>query len=211
MRGSRRRLQVGAALRGAWGDSLVRNSAQLLLTTAGTSGLGYLYWVLAARLLPREAVGLGSALISAMGVCALLADLGLSSTCIQRLPHRRSGQEWNLTVSTSVVQSAVTGAGAGLLACALQPALSSSFRVLLDSPLALVLFVVGTAMSAAGNLVDHVFVAERASGGMTSRNLCFSLGKLLLLAVPVGAATAIHPLFASWVGSLAIALPLALV
>ena len=46
-------------------DSLARNSVLIMLSTVGTSGLGYLYWMVAARELPRPAIGTATALISA--------------------------------------------------------------------------------------------------------------------------------------------------
>jgi O-antigen/teichoic acid export membrane protein len=58
------------------GDSLTRNSFDIVATTAVNAGFGYIYRVVAARLLPTETVGLGSTVVSAMVIVSLMIYLG---------------------------------------------------------------------------------------------------------------------------------------
>src|SRR4029453_7505296 len=66
-RGEPRLLRRGAGrvLATVTRDSLARNSILIMASTVGTSGLGYLFWMLAARGLPPPAIGTATALISA--------------------------------------------------------------------------------------------------------------------------------------------------
>lgn len=65
---------------------LYRNGYALVLSSAFTSLLGMVYWVLAAHLYSAEIVGLNSAAISAMMFLAGIAQLNLTSALIRFIP-----------------------------------------------------------------------------------------------------------------------------
>jgi O-antigen/teichoic acid export membrane protein len=70
---------------------LFRNAYALVLSTATTSGLGMVYWILAARYYSPEVVGLNSAALSTMFFLSNLSQLGLGyalNRFIPRLGHR---------------------------------------------------------------------------------------------------------------------------
>ena len=58
-------------------DSLLRNSLYIMATTAATALIGFVYWLVAARMYPASAIGLASALISVMALASTLANLGI--------------------------------------------------------------------------------------------------------------------------------------
>src|SRR5579859_2991335 len=76
----RRAARVG--LEKARGWSLMRNSVFIMGTTIATSGLGYLYWLVAAHAFTAYEVGVASTLISAMILISSLSNLGLGATLI---------------------------------------------------------------------------------------------------------------------------------
>ena len=55
---------------------LYRSSFALMLTTGLNGLLGFAYWVLAARLYPAKAVGIGAGAISAMTLVSSLGWVG---------------------------------------------------------------------------------------------------------------------------------------
>src|SRR5258707_10604181 len=65
---------------------LFRNGYALLFNGAATSGLGLLYWALAARLYPAAVVGLNSALVAAMLLLAGIAQLSLNNVLVRFIP-----------------------------------------------------------------------------------------------------------------------------
>ena len=73
-------------MRSLIGASLYRNAAYLLLGTAVISATGFVFWIIAARLYPVEVVGVGSAIISALGLMAVLPELGLATGLVRFLP-----------------------------------------------------------------------------------------------------------------------------
>jgi O-antigen/teichoic acid export membrane protein len=160
-------------------DSLTRNSVGIMGTTAINAGLGYGYWTLAARLMPAAAVGLGSAVISAMVVLSLLVHLGAGAGLIARLPKRRRGQEWLVTfTSVQLVSMLVTLVAAAAAVLPLGEAVGP-LHVLIASPGLACIFVLGAVFWTSSDLLDYVFIAERRSGLMLARNGVTSLVRVL--------------------------------
>ena len=80
---------------------LYRNAYALALSTLSTSGLGILYWIVAARLYDAETVGLNSAAISTMMFVSGLAQLNLSDALGRFLPN--TGKHTRLFILGSYV------------------------------------------------------------------------------------------------------------
>jgi O-antigen/teichoic acid export membrane protein len=66
---------------------LFRNGYTLLISGLLSSGLGMLYWVLAARTYPTATLGLNSAAISAMMFVSGLAQLSLNGALVRFIPQ----------------------------------------------------------------------------------------------------------------------------
>jgi O-antigen/teichoic acid export membrane protein len=165
-------------------DSLARNSILIMASTVGTSGLGYLFWMVAARTLPPPAVGAATALISAATVVSMLSNLGLGHMFIQRLPGTPA-RIWSRIVSAGLLFGCTATALTATIVALLLPRLAANFAVL-NAPALLATAVALTAST----LLDYVFVAHRASQGMLWRNLALAAGKVFVL--PVLTAAGLH-------------------
>jgi O-antigen/teichoic acid export membrane protein len=174
-------------------DSLARNSVLIMLSTVGTSGLGYLYWMVAARELPGTAIGTATALISAATVLSMVANLGVGHMFIQRLPASEA-PEWSRIVSAGLLAGCAATAAVSAAAVVALPRLAGNFAFLAGPAGAAGLVVSAVALTAS-TLLDYVFVAHRASHGMLARNLALAAGKVLALvgltAAGLGTATAV--------------------
>ena len=110
---------------------LFLNGYALVLSALSTSGLGILYWILAARRYPEDIVGLNSAAISAMMLLSGISQLNLRSPLIRFLP--RAGTKslkivvlaYGVTVTLSAVIGIIFFAGLQLWSPALNPLLQS--------------------------------------------------------------------------------------
>lgn len=196
---------------GLWrlrGWSLMRNSVFIMGTTVVTSGLGYLYWMVAAHAYSAYEVGLASTLIATMTLVASLSNLGLGATLIHILPKRESGAAWSAALTTALAMVSALGGLAGLLVLAIVPLIvpgAGRIFVGLSLPLALA-FALGVICSSLGVVLDQACVAERASINMLYRNIAFSVTKLALIAAPLLLIVTRNALFIllSWVGALAL-------
>src|SRR5947209_17903044 len=101
-------------------DSVILvNAGSLVGTTAVTSMLGFVYWWLAARQFPPEAVGFASAAISAMMLLGTVCILGLGTLLIRELP-RRLGREVSL-ISAALIVVCALGGCIGILFAVIAP------------------------------------------------------------------------------------------
>jgi O-antigen/teichoic acid export membrane protein len=193
------------------GSSLLRNAVYIMLTTGVNSALGYAFWLVVARSYDAEQVGVASALIAAMTVVAAVADLGTSTALIQRLPSRRTDAEWSRTLTASVITATVAGVGIALAAATTGvPSLSDDLGVLDSDAAHVALFAAGVAIWSLSVVSDYLFVAERRSEHMFTRNLAFGVAKLALVVVLVvaGDETAVG-VFAAWIAGCALSLAVA--
>jgi O-antigen/teichoic acid export membrane protein len=155
-------------------DSLARNSILIMASTVGTSALGYLYWMVAARSLPQSRIGTATALISAATVVSMVSNLGIGHMFIQRLPGSAAAA-WSRTVGSGLLLGCASTAVAALVAAGALP------RGFVTGPAGAAGLVATAVALTASTLLDYVFVAHRASHGMLWRNLALAVGKLLTL------------------------------
>jgi O-antigen/teichoic acid export membrane protein len=194
-----------ARLRGAWGDSLLRNSVLIMANTVVTSLLGYVYWLVAARLFDTATVGLASAVIGLMTITAIVANVGVAGALVQRLPGRARGAEWSTSLSAGIVGAGVAGTVGGLAVIGVLALAGSGLDVVHGSLAFAAVFVLGVCSWALSMVLDYTFIAERSSGHMLVRGTLMGVLKIPLLALAAaGGATALG-LFGSWVGATVLA------
>jgi O-antigen/teichoic acid export membrane protein len=85
-------------------SSLYNNAFYLMLNTACTSVLGFVFWFIMARYFSSSDVGIGSALNSASGLVASFAGLGLCIGLVRFVPELKEG-------AVRLINSAFTLAG----------------------------------------------------------------------------------------------------
>ncbi len=166
-------------------DSLLRNSGYNMATTVVTALLGYLYWIVAARAYAPRDVGVAAALISAMLLAALVANLGAAPALIEFLPRRAAGLVWSRALNAALALSLVCGLVAGAVVVAALPLLAPGMGVVRADPVYALLFVGGVALWNASTTLDGAFIAERAAGHGLARNSLFATLKIPLLIAPL--------------------------
>ena len=67
-------------------NPLYKNSLFLIASTIARAGLGFAFWIIVVNSYTETEVGLGSAIISAMALLALLAVPGFDAALIRFLP-----------------------------------------------------------------------------------------------------------------------------
>ena len=184
---------------------LLSNSASLFAATGVTSGLGFAFWAFAARKFSQQAVGYGSAAVSAMTLLGTIGVFGLGTVLIGELPRRnpRAG-----LVSAALLASGIGSVLLGLGFAAVAPLASKRFGDIVGEPDKAVIFAVGVSLTAVAAVFDQATIGLLRGGVQLSRNFIFTLVKMLALPV---AAIMIHDQFgvgisASWVIGIAASL-----
>lgn len=185
---------------GAISDSLVRNSLYLMTSTAVTAGLGYVFWVLAAHVLTRAQVGVGSAVISLCSTAALLTYLGSSATLIDRLPANEHSRRWTVIVVRICAVTALVTAVATALAVAVLLA-SQEYREFFSSAVPVLVAVVGAAAWTLVSLFCATFIAARRAGRYLAIQALVSATKVLLIVPLVAIGAGAAGLVGAWVAA----------
>ena len=166
-------------------DHLVRNSAFLMLTTVLNGAIGYVYWIVAARIGEPDDIGIATSLIAVLFLTSMATNLGLGHALIQALPKvARDDRRWSVMVNTGVLAGLAAGVAGSGVAVAVLPSLVPELADTLHRPFTTVMFVLGAGLFTATLILDCVFVSERRGGHMLGRNGVFAIGKLGLLAAP---------------------------
>ena len=188
------RARVGAVLIGSarrlharWkAEPLVRNSAYLMLTTVVNGAVGYVYWIVAARLGTTTEVGVATAAIAILFLTSMATNLGIGPALIQALPRvGHDDRRWSSMVNASIVVAFAAGVVGSAIVATTLPMVLPRFDAVLRSPFPFAMFVLGAGLFSATLIADCVFVSERRGARMLVRNIVFALGKLALIVVPV--------------------------
>src|SRR5206468_23909 len=152
----------------------------------------------AARLFAPDAVGLAAAAVSAMMLATQVAQLGLGSAVISRLPahRRRPGPLLDAAFSLTVI----AGIAAAALLLLVAAGFSDELRVVASDPLYAVLFAGASLFGTLGILLDQTNTALRRGDQALVRGVVFGVGALaglIAIAVVAGRGDA-RAIFAPW-------------
>lgn len=167
-------------------DALRANANALIVSTAVTSVAGLGFWALAARWLPADAVGIGTALVSVLTLLANLATLGLRNGMVRFLPA--AGRSTRRLISGSFLACILAAVVLSLGFLLGQPWWAGHLGLLRQNALTISAFVVGTAVWVLFVLQDHILIGLRRSRWVPVKNLAYSLAKIAVLPLLTGAA-----------------------
>lgn len=162
-------------------SSLLRNAFHMMTSTVATSLLGYLYWLVAARLYAPAQVGLASSVVSAMMLTAIIATMGFGSALVQELPQRWARRKTLINGALGVVLLISLLLAGGFLAFSWFAL--PSFRAVDRSPVFAGTFIVGVICWTLGLLVDQVYVSARTANLVLWRGVILGVAKLVLVVI----------------------------
>ncbi len=164
-------------------DALFGTSVAIMASTVVTSGLGYVLWLVVARVFGQQVSGEGAAITSLMMAVSLLAAVGTAAAMIQWLPQATDPLAWRRRVTAGLLATTVLSIVGGLVAVAIMFLITDSMPALRTLPGG-ALFVAGVLFTALGTLHDYVCISEQRGSYMLARNGIASLARLPLIFVP---------------------------
>lgn len=190
------RKSSAAGVLASWRAPQHRDGMALVLSSALSSGIGLLFWVLAARLFDPVTVGLNSTALSAMTLLGTAAQLNLGNAMLRFVPVAGRGTRtlvagcYAVGVGAAAAMGAVFAFGAQLWAPELLTAFGRSAL--------LAFFVVSTPVWTLFVMQDYVLPAIKRATVVPVENLVFSVLKIVLLAA-AAAAGLVTGIAVSWV------------
>jgi O-antigen/teichoic acid export membrane protein len=174
---------------------LYRSSFALMLTTGLNGVLGFAYWVLAARLYPAKAVGLGAGAISAMILVSSIGWIGLQFVLLRFVPVAGSAQTRLVRLTYAAAIAIGLAAAAVFLAGFAQLA---GLGILTKSPITVLGFAASIVLWVVFSLQDSALIGLRRAGWVPIENATYGAIKALLLVVLAASASA-WAVFGAWV------------
>ncbi|WP_457973504.1 glycosyltransferase [Arthrobacter sp. D1-17] len=167
------------------GYSVGGNAAWLSAARIAPMLTGFVFWALAAIMLPPAQLGMGSAVVAAALLTVQLGMLGIGQATLTLLPEQRDGGRGLIASSLFTV-----GVSTVVLACAVAAvtyAMGSGVGLAWKDPLLTGIFVATALFAAAAYQLDHVGVAQERSDRALVRSLAQSLVQLAILALALAA------------------------
>jgi O-antigen/teichoic acid export membrane protein len=158
-------------------DPLYRNSLFLMVNTAVTTGMGFIFWMVVARYYTEHEVGLAAAIISAISLLSLISSLGLDVALVRFLskakePVKMINSSFTICGIVALVVTGIFLAGLDLWSPATE-FVRGNIRFLL----AFILFTICWPLS---GLMSSVFIARRRAEYVLVKSTIFSLLKIPL-------------------------------
>jgi O-antigen/teichoic acid export membrane protein len=159
-------------------DPLYRNGYLLVMNAGITSALGFIYWLLVARLFTAEDVGRASALISSIIFLSAIAQLGLRPAMGRLVPV--AGARTAPLVLFGYLASAAVAVTVGLAFALVVPLLvrGELEAVVAASPLHSAVVVVSVLFWSLFNLEDGVLTGLRRAEWVAISNALFAIAKI---------------------------------
>jgi O-antigen/teichoic acid export membrane protein len=192
-------------LLGHWREPLYRNGYALVINSAGTSGFGFLYWILAAHYYSAEVVGLNSAVVASIMFMANISQLNLIDALIRFIP--KAGQATNRLVIYAYVVSAALSFITSFIFVIGVDLWSPELAFLGSSPLFTLWFMLSVMAWCIWMLQESTLTGLRKASWVPLQNSAFASLRLVLV-VTLAAALPQLGIFASWVIPLICLLPL---
>jgi O-antigen/teichoic acid export membrane protein len=172
------------------------SAVALIGAKVATMGFGFVAWIIAARLHPPAEVGIASATVSAVTLCAQFALIGVGSAVITLAPRYR--EQPGRLLDTAVAVVSLSALAVGLLFLALAATLLQELRVVALDPIYAVLFLVLAIGGTLGVLFDQASTARRRGDQALLRGAAGGMATLAAL-LAIGSAGGSRAIFAAWV------------
>lgn len=169
-------------LRAHLSQSLFRNAYYLMTSTVFSSAISFLFWILAVRLYPQDAIGLSAAILAMTGLLFGMADLGLGVAAIRFLPEAKKGA--TLLVNSVLTVTIGLSALLAFLFLVLSPILAPQFAPVAHDPVFALVFIALTCAQSLTVTLGSLFLARRRSEFSFYQDASSSILKLIL-AVPM--------------------------
>jgi O-antigen/teichoic acid export membrane protein len=175
-------------------SALLRNATALMVNTVVSSGLGLVYWLVAARLYPASDVGRDSAVLAALVAVSSVAQLNLAVALPRLLPVAR--QQARSLVTAVYLTNLCAGALIGLIFTRVVPYFSPQLAFLRED--GGLVFTAAIVLWGMFSIQDSVLIGQRRSRWVPVDNAAFGVVKLVA-AGGFAMLGARHGIYYSWI------------
>ena len=158
-------------------DSLYKNSLYLMISAFISAVLGFVFWLVIARLFDTHDVGLATTIISIMNLITGFSVLGLNIALIRYLPKSR---EKNKTINTSfTIVGIVSIIVASVYLIGINK-FSSDLYFIKENLFFAFSFILFMVLAGFNTITESIFVAFRNTKYILIKNTIFSISKIII-------------------------------
>lgn len=164
-------------------DSLLKNSAYLIISSLVTSIIGFLFWIVVARYYTPDDVGITSALFSGISLISMIGSIGLSRALIFYLPRYKNTDK---IISSCLVTGIISSIIFSIIFILGLKMWSPGLTLTLNSLENILIFVVITMAISVSGLISAMFIAGRRSSFHMAKETTYHLTKMIVPILFVG-------------------------
>lgn len=160
-------------------DSLLKNSAYMMVTSFSVAILGFFFWIVAARYYTPDDIGTTSAILSGVSLITMISSVGLSKALFFYLPRDPKNANRSINsclvanIAISIIFSLIFILGIGIWAPGLKTVLNSLENILI--------FLTITVTITVSGLIGAAFSAGRRSSYSMVKDTIYHSTKLFPL------------------------------
>jgi O-antigen/teichoic acid export membrane protein len=164
-------------------DSLIKNSIYLMATSFVTSGIGFFFWIIAARYYSPNDIGITSAIFSSISLISMIGSLGLSRALIFYLPRDKNTGKIISSCLTIGIISSITFSLIFMLGLKIW---SPELALTLNNIDKILIFIIITTAISVSGLIGAAFTAGKRSSFQMIKETTYHFFKLCPLIFFVG-------------------------
>lgn len=173
--------RVYSSLRSHLRIPLFANAYALMTNQVVAAGLGFLYWLLAARLYTEDAVGVNSATISTIIYMAALAELSFKSAMTRFVP--RAGKDAPRLIGTAFGINLGLAFLVSLFLITVGKRIPLTASLLTSIEIPPILLILATMFWSLSYIQDGVLIGMRRAKWVLAKNMALNVSKLVLLVI----------------------------
>lgn len=157
-------------------DSLLSNAIYLMSTTFLTTFLGFLFWLITARIYTPQDIGFASNIISSMNLITLLSLFGFNIAFIRFLPI---SSEKDSLINTGFSLSIIASLILSILFLYKIELWSPKLIFLKENPVFSLLFILMSCLWLITTLLNNIFISNRSSIYVLEKELLFGFVRII--------------------------------
>ncbi len=162
---------------------LYRNAIYLMVNTASVAGIGFLFWVVAARIFPEDVVNADLILIQAATYLGILSSLGFGHGLIRFLPTTAEDPEKMVNSCLTLSLLFSLGLSGVFVAGVHQRYWYTQGLNVLPDPLEILGFLIFVLLFVPLPLLDYLFIARRSASLAALKSFILQVAKFVLLII----------------------------
>lgn len=167
-------------------DHLYRNASYLILNAVVTEGIGFVFWMIAAKFYSDYDVGLGATMFSAIMLIMVLSTFGFTISYVKFIPqYINDNKKVQDIINVGFAVAGIINLLLVITFILLIPVLSPKLGIIREDFIYILFFIVFSIIWVINILFNSVFIGYRQASYTFIRNLFLNVTRVVIIVIPV--------------------------